>query len=191
MRPIAVLDIDTTLANNDHRADRLVSVCSVCSKPPKCDCDVPKLHTPQEAWDAFLHPELLAQDTAQEHAIEVLEKMRSLNWWLVFMTGRNERLRDVTERWLAKHMLRRSVSEPLIMRPLHEKGKPASVMKEEMFLTFRDSHGLQNAPFLFFEDDKYVLGMWQKYGMVFQCPEAWATMNPDTHERTHEPNWTK
>lgn len=198
MRPIAIIDIDTTLANNDHRAVLLEKHCSTCSLPMGHEhrfvctsCGGTKYHTPQEKWDQFLDPNLMIQDTPVPHAVSVLENMRQKNWWIVFMTGRNEKHRAVTEEWLNTHMIRRPESELVVMRPLSETSVPASVMKEKMFLEWREKHGLEHAPFMFFEDDRFVLGTWQKYGMVFLCPQAWEYMNPVVNDRTIEPAWNR
>lgn len=198
MRPVAIIDIDTTLANNDHRAVLLERHCLDCGLPvggehrPICkSCGSERSHTPQHKLDQFLDPKLMAQDTPQPHALDVIESMRSKLWWIVFMTGRNSKHRPVTEQWLRDHMAWRSEREQLIMRPMENTGTPASQMKEKMFLDFRDSNGLENAPFMFFEDDRYVLGTWQKYGMVFLCPQAWEYMNPEVHDRAVEPAWNR
>lgn len=200
MRPIAIIDIDTTIANNDHRAVLLEKHCATCALPMGHEhrsicqsCGGTASVTPQEKWDQFLDPDLMIKDSPQPHAISVLENMRQKNWWLVFLTGRNEKHREVTEKWLDIHMLRRPQNEVVVMRPAHAHSVPASVMKEEMFLKWRADHGLELAPFMFFEDDRFVLGTWQKYGMVFLCPQAWEYMNPEVNDRTvvHEPAWNR
>lgn len=198
MRPVAIIDIDTTLANNDHRAVLLEKHCVTCALPMGSahrsicqSCGGSRYYTPQEKWDQFLDPDLMIKDTPQPHAVSVLESMRAKNWWIVFMTGRNEKHREVTEEWLNTHMLRRPNNENLIMRPKGATNIPASVMKEQMFLEFRNSHSLHNASFLFFEDDRFVLATWQKYGMVFLCPQAWEYMNPEVHDRAIEPAWNR
>ncbi len=198
MRPIAVIDIDTTLANNDHRAILLDKHCKTCELPmgsahrSMCSsCGGTAFYTPQSKWDQFLDPDLMLKDTPVPHAVSVLEAMRQKNWWLVFMTGRNEKHRPATEKWLDTHMLRRPQSELVVMRPLECTSIPASIMKEKMFTDWRDAHGLENAAFNFFEDDRHVLGMWQKYGMVFLCPQAWEYMNPEVDDRATEPAWKR
>ncbi len=198
MRPIAVIDIDTTLANNDHRAVLLDKHCATCLLPmgfahrSVCQsCGGTKHFTPQEKWDEFLRHDLMLQDTPQPHAVSVLESMREKTWWIVFLTGRNEKHREVTEKWLNSHMLRRPQSEVVLMRPTELTNVPASVVKEQIFLKWRDSLGLELHPFLFFEDDRFVLNMWQKYGMVFLCPQAWEYMNPEVSDRSLELPWTR
>lgn len=81
--------------------------------------------------------------------------------------------------------------EPVLMRPAVGADLPASQMKEQMFLDFVNTFGLQEHPFLFFEDDRYVQGIWQKYGQVFICPQAWEFMNPVPLDRVDEPSWNR
>lgn len=203
MHNIAIIDIDTTLANNDHRAAVLEQHCVECKHvhPPgyskAClSCGHTKLSIPQEKWDQFLDPKLMLLDTPQPHAFDVLNHMRkSCRWNLVFMTGRNEKHRLVTQEWLKNNMAwRGSVYEPLIMRPFHATGIPASQMKEQLFLKYkwdRELDGYTKDSYFFFEDDKYVLSTWKKYGMVFVCPEAWEYMNPAILDREAEPSWSR
>lgn len=200
MKPVAIIDIDTTIANNDHRAVLLKRNCIGCKMPmggehrPVCsNCGGTKHHTPQEHWDQFLQPALMLQDVPQPHALRAIQSLREARWKIIFMTGRGERLRMVTEEWLLTHMGRRLSGldhEPVIMRPASDKGTPASQMKEQMFLNTRATYRL-DGPFFFFEDDKYVHGMFQKYGTVFMCPHAWEHINPAGHDRTEEPAWNR
>ena len=160
MRTVAIIDIDTTIANNEHRADLLTRVCTKCAKPmggkrgqdkwPVCECGNTAYHAPPSSWEAFLHPEAVSKDTPQPHALDVINTMRKNHWYVTFMTARGERLRDVTEKWLNTH-INRQVGEPLIMRPVNKDGVPSSQMKEQMFLDFRESRGFEHSQFLFFD----------------------------------------
>lgn len=161
---ICIVDIDTTLANNDHRAALLTRG--------------PDGHITRESWDEFLRTERLALDAPQKHACEVLDYMRSHNYGIVFLTGRSEMHREVTEAWLTVHMNWVRRYEPLVMRQSKHTGMSASQYKELAFKEFLDSYEVWSSTFLFFEDDPHVLPVWQKYGLVFKCPEAWEFMNP-------------
>lgn len=199
MRHVAIVDIDTTLANNDHRATLLERTCVQCSTPiqgdrgqekwPVCACGSIKYQAPQSSWDAFLQHDLMLKDTPQPHSAEVLNHMRALGWEIVFLTGRNEKHRAPTNQWLMDHMSARP-GETLLMRPLDSRNIPASQMKEQLFLNWRDELG-EAVQCIFFEDDRFVLGMWKKYGLVFLCPDAWETMNPVTHEPANESSWSR
>jgi predicted secreted acid phosphatase len=175
MPTVCIIDIDTTLANNDHRA--LVLKRDLQGK------------VTQESWDAFLQADLMLLDKPQEHAKSVVDYMRNHGYMIVFLTGRNEKHLGVTQAWLRTHM-GRTDDEILLMRSAEYSGQPASVFKEEKFLQFIQEHNLQDASFLFFEDDKHVLAMWRKHGLVFQCPEAWQWLNPEIPE-AEELAWSR
>ena len=175
-RTICIVDIDSTLANNDHRAVHLVR---------NEDGEIS-----QDAWDQFLRTDLMILDEPQNHAREVLDYMRMHGYDIVFLTGRNARLREVTEYWLGRHMGWNSDLEPLLMRDADLVDVPASRTKEAMFKEYVRGNELEDCSFLFFEDDKHVLNVWRKYGLVFQCPEAWQYMNPSSPDGD-EPSWNR
>jgi len=176
MTTVCIVDIDTTLANNDHRAALLLK-----------DLDG---KITQESWDAFLQADLMVLDTPQKHAKEVVDYMRNHEYLIVFLTGRNEKHYEATRKWLQSHMGWVPGKEPLLMRTSDFAGVAASKFKEAAFLRFVEERRLRNASFLFFEDDKHVMAMWRKYGLVFQCPEAWQWMNPEAPANV-ENSWSR
>lgn len=177
MTTVCVVDIDTTLANNDHRASLLEKDSNG--------------NIPQASWDAFLRHDLMLKDTPQEHALDVLNYMRGHGFKVVFLTGRNIRHSVGTRLWLKEHMGWDESSEPLLMRRAEDVNVPASQCKEALFLDYVQSSGVaSNTTFLFFEDDKHVIAMWRKYGLVFQCPEAWQWMNPEAPQHS-ESAWNR
>lgn len=201
-RTVAIWDIDTTIANNNHRAALLTKICRKCkvevtdhSHRSKCQaCGSDKYDTPQACWDAFLKPELLMLDTPEPDAQRVIAHMRDVGMELHFLTGRNEGLREPTEAWLKKHFNWDSHSrERVYMRYQHEKGIPASVMKEELLLKLVKEQrlNLDIDNFLFFEDDTHVFDMYCKYGIVIRCPEALKHFCPPGEDRSTEPAWKR
>jgi predicted secreted acid phosphatase len=176
MPTVCVVDIDTTIANNDHRAVLLQRDENG--------------NIPQESWDAFLQPELLTLDSVQEHVVEVLNHIRGHGFRIVFLTGRNIKYFDNTSDWLRKHVGWNELLEPLLMRRLADVNVPASQCKEALFLDYIKQNNLEHSTFLFFEDDKHVMSVWRKYGLVFQCPEAWCWMNPELPSHP-ESSWNR
>lgn len=167
-----VVDIDGTLANAHHRRHLIEQ-----EKPD---------------WVAFQDPALLALDTPQPHAREVLDQIRARLHDVCFLTGRNERLRPLTEAWLAEHMGWRKEYEPLFMRGPEFHNTAASVYKQEQLDNVFDHFGVSShwvTPVFFFEDDRFVARMYRKYGIVFKAPECWENLNlfGDTNEE--EPIW--
>lgn len=190
MPTYCVIDIDTTLANNDHRASLL--------------CKDAEGVVTQESWDAFLDEATMFRDTLQPFALNAIEVMRQLGYTIVFLTGRNERLRKVTELWLAKHIAWNPYAETLLMRKTTEACVPASVCKRALFEEYLDNIDKQREErdyyedtcsvyedtYMFFDDDPHVLDMWRKLGTAFKCPEAWQWMCTPTPS-TPELAWNK
>ncbi len=163
---VCIVDVDGTLANAAHR-----------------------LHFIEQAepnWAAFMEPELVAKDTPQPHAREGLNYLRANGYQLVFLTGRNQRHRHITEAWLNQYMDRQILDEPVYMRGDKE-NTHASVFKESQVLLFKN-HYYQEKKFLFFEDDPFVARMFRKHGIVLKGPECWENMAYGMTEE-EEPLW--
>jgi predicted secreted acid phosphatase len=183
---VAVIDIDTTIANNDVRAALLHKHCLVCGGSKgssyRSHCDTCRMVTEdkirQESWDAFLEPSVIRLDTPVPEAQRALEAMRAHGMEFHFITGRNERLRPVTEEWLTQYFGWDKSREALIMRSDAFKNSTASSYKEEALKQLISEQQLQDASFLFFEDDPYVFRMYSKYGVCVQCPQAWTSFCP-------------
>lgn len=197
MKTVFVIDIDTTIANNDHRAALLEKECMVCLSKvgseqravcPNCGSTDHKIS--QSSWDSFLDPEQLRLDTPVTKAQDVLYKMRELGMEFHFITGRNESLRDVTEDWLKEHFGWDMDRESLIMRPQKHSNTAASTYKEDALKTLIKDRNLKNARFIFMEDDPFVFRMYQQYGIVIKCPEGWEHWLPPV-QTGHEPIWNR
>lgn len=184
-RLVAVFDIDGTLANHNHRAALLHKRCTVCLHEPMpvghhAPCptcgNTLSTHT-QESWDAFLDPELVAQDPPILAGIEVLDRLRELGAEIAFITGRRRcHLGEATESWL-RHHAKRQDHETLIMRGEEHEGVPASIYKEESVKLLHEIIG-SDGVFLFFEDDPHVFPVYDKYGLVIRCPQGYQHFMP-------------
>lgn len=180
MTVLFIVDIDTTIANNDHRAIHLEKRCVACGhivgyehRPscPACGCTT---HTvTQEGWDKFLNPSALLLDTPVVKAQQVLSKFDELDIPYHFITGRNEQLRNVTESWLSAHFNWNPNSPvQLRMRPEGNRMR-ASEYKEFSFISLLNDLQEDYHQFFFMEDDSHVFQMYAKYGIVIRCPEGW------------------
>jgi len=187
MKTVHVFDIDTTIANNKHRAELLNRICVVCLSPkgtvhrapcPACNKET-ESHTSQEDWDAFFDPELVIKDIPEAKALMYANKLRAKGAIVHFLTGRSEPAREVTELWLTTKF-NKQPGEALIMRPVHEDGLLASQYKERAWhrLSVDQGFGRDTLPF-FYEDDPHVMGMYGRHGIVIRCPEAWEFLVPD------------
>lgn len=198
MTNVFIFDIDQTLADNRHREHLLQHHCTVCAggkdvSSPYCDTcgQVTDSTIPQKCWDQFCNPELFLLDTPYSGAQKFLSTIRGVGSNQIFyITGRKENGREATEAWLTMHM-GRVASEDLVMRPngafnksAHER---ASTYKEKALLDLIDKRGLQGNNFFFFEDDDYVLPMYNKYGVTFKCPEVWNYLMYPGANRAVEP----
>lgn len=197
MKTVFIIDIDTTIANNDHRAELLEKQCMVCLGPmdkvhrPTCKgCGSTDYKISQSSWDNFLSPELMRKDPPEEKAQDVIHRMRELGMEFHFITGRNERLREVTEEWLHEHFGHDPARESLIMRGPAHKNSSASSYKEDAFQQLKQERGLTDCAFVFMEDDPYVFRMYQRHGIVIKCPEGWEHWMPPPGTG-HEPVWTR
>lgn len=187
MKTIWVFDIDSTIANNNHRAALLQKRCNVCLYSPMpqphhapCpNCGGTTASPTQESWDAFLDVDLVAKDSPIPGAIEVLDKLRSHGAEIRFLTGRNDPdMGDVTRAWLRDHAGWQEDSEPLYMRSHEERGLAASVYKERALKRLKDDVG-EECLLVFFEDDPHVFNLYNKHGIVVKCPEVWQFFCPE------------
>ncbi len=198
-RIVAIIDIDTTIANNDARAALMDKYCVVCGAK-KMESHSHSLCTnccvetddkiDQGSWDTFLRPDLVALDEPVRKAVEAIRRMRKHDMEFHFITGRNEGLREVTEEWLRQYVGWESGREQLIMRGATEKNTPASVYKEKALQRLIKDQGLEDAAFIFFEDDEWVFRMYAKYGICVKCPEGWDSFCP-VPELSTEKVWNR
>lgn len=165
---IAVIDLDGTVANNDHRAHYV----------ERAEGDA----TPKD-WEAFLQPHLVEKDTVVEGAIEAVRHMERLKWRFIFLTGRRESLRHTSDRWIKEKLGVDITDEQLIMRPTGNILKPTEY-KREQIVALRGSH--PTADFVFFDDDKYMWPVYAEFGLVLRAPECWNVVFP--HNTEEEPS---
>lgn len=195
MKTVHIFDIDSTIADNSHRARLLEKICAICLSK-KSDGHHAPCHTcgmetediiDQAAWDKFFDPVLVGQDVPIDGAQRYISRLRSLNQEIHFLTGRSEAdVRRVTQQWLRNHF-NKTDQEELIMRPRHEEELKASMYKEAAFLRFRNSRSYpKDTLFYFYEDDTHIVNMYNQYGIVVKCPEAWAYLMPSVPYLTEE-----
>lgn len=159
---IAVLDIDGTLANYHHRKYL-----------------IDKHFLTKKDWDKFFDPLLVYKDKPIVNTQTIIKKFMSSFDDVVFLTGRPERLRDVTLMWLAEHYDVMPGHTHLMMRPANlnntenmlERAKFKSLVFEKRILL-----RYLNETFLFVDDDLQILQHLAKYGICLKAPECWRLM---------------
>ena len=142
MEEIIICDIDGTIANIDHRR--------------------PHVMGKKKDYKSFYAKQ--SEDTLIETTVVVLEALTIRDGYkLLFVSGRSEEYRGLTERWLFDNLRdRRLIHTGLLMRPEGDYRCDAKV-KEEIYLN-------QIKPrykvFMVFDDRNKVVDMWRKHGLV-------------------------
>ena len=104
-------------------------------------------------------------DTVNEHVAAII-RMLSADHPMIFMSGRSDEFRDVTEQWLHTHRL---TVDHLYMRAAGDKRKD-SIVKHELFN--RHVRGNYNIAGVF-DDRNQVVEMWRAIGLtVFQVADG-------------------
>lgn len=192
---IFIIDIDSTIADNSHRVGMLEKTCKVCLGPvppkhrapcPNCGSRTNKIK--QSSWDKFLMPELVAKDFPVVEAQRCIRGLKERGIEHHYLTGRNDGLREVTHSWLVEHFGFDAGTQQLIMRDKNMHNVSASDYKEMAFTKFAEQRDA-NTNYIFCEDDEYVFSMYEKYGLVLRCPEAWSSFLPIGENRKNEPDW--
>lgn len=147
---LVVFDIDGTLANIDHRLH------FVRNKPKN--------------WPAF--DRAIPYDAVNEPVAAVYRKFRDTKEEaghnLVLASGRNERSREATEKWLHSNQLHGWDS--LYMRQADDY-RPDDEIKEEILEQIVRDWGRK--PDMVFDDRSRVVRMWRKHDIwVFDCNQS-------------------
>ena len=137
-RQIVIIDIDGTIANLQGRLNHIAG-----NKPAD--------------WDAFFDD--CEQDKPFLDIVRLLEVLDE-HYWFVYITGRPERIRRKTERWLAK-WLPQTQSAPMFMRADFDY-RTDDVVKKELFE--KANLDLQQVAFVL-EDRDRVVKMWRELGL--------------------------
>jgi hypothetical protein len=158
---LAIVDIDICIADGRHR-NYLVD-------------------RPDPDWKAYVSPENVVLDELVAGARHGLNKLDEMGWQIVFLTGRNEGLREVTTRWLTSKLGPRfgrgwKLTKPLMMRP-HENQENASLFKDRQLLRIHENY--KPTAIMAFDDDQYMWPIYESYGAtVFKAPLCWLSLFP-------------
>ena len=171
---ILILDVDGTLADASHRSHYV-------------DGNV-------KDWGKFLQPHLVLQDTVIEGAHRGYHHLNRIATKTLFLTGRNEGLRETTTQWLGTHFEVACSPRNLIMRPIGDNRVP-TVFKHEALCTIEDSlfwGGFNSETIMAIDDDKFMMKIYRDLGYItLFAPDCWKTMFPDFDHLTDETTWRK
>tara|TARA_B100001057_G_C22857721_1_gene953312 strand:+ start:183 stop:608 length:426 start_codon:yes stop_codon:yes gene_type:complete len=134
MKKIILCDIDGTIANNDHRQHFLQG---------------------KKDWDGFFSE--LKNDLPIKKIINQIIDLQSKGKKIIFITGRPERYRHSTEKWLSKYF---TFEIEVIMRKDNDR-KNKLVTKKEMF----DLRFNSDEIYCCFENDDLLIDLWTSLGI--------------------------
>ena len=169
-KAILVLDIDGTLANNDHRAHHV---------DREEGDDRPK------DWVSFLSPSLVALDTVIEGAVPAVRHFERLGFHVVFLTGRDEKLREVTTAWIERHIGIKASTDELFMRPDGCLDK-APAFKNAQLDIFKGS--APDALFVVVDDEEHL---WCNHALMLRAPGCWSSLFQPAKDDSHLSAWRK
>jgi predicted secreted acid phosphatase len=165
---LITLDIDSTIADGSHREHFLAE------EPPN--------------WDAFIAPDEMAKDAIIPGAKAGVDYFRNINAPIVFVTGRNEGLRDITTKWILDNFGIVATPRNLLMRPLGNADKPSDVKRRLLDKLVYDYPGT----WLSIDDDIYMADVFRDFGAIhLKAPECWALINPSGEGLPEEAFWRK
>lgn len=136
-----IVDLDGTLADCEHR--------------------VSHLHKSPKDWDSFYSG--LMNDSLNKWCAELIDAMKYKDYKILFVTGREEKYREVTISWLLKNKVE---FDHLIMRELNDR-RDDFLVKEDLYNKKIKNH----YDILFVIDDRAsVVNKWRELGLVcLQC----------------------
>lgn len=144
---LVVFDLDGTLANIEHRLGY------VRSKPKN--------------WPAF--DAGIPNDTVNQTVAEVFHALKAAGNEIIFASGRSEKTRDNTMKWLRDNGLWDYRSK-LYMRKADDY-RSDDVIKREILNDIIADYGRK--PDMVFDDRKRVVDMWRRNGIwVFDCNQS-------------------
>ena len=163
---IFLVDIDGTLADNNHREGFIQG--------------------DQKDWDAFYRPDLIMKDKPIVQAQFALPKLFNHSDDLFFHTGRPERTREVTAVWLKQHFkvefqlsnrtgvigVRTAIR--LVMRQDGDH-RPAKTYKEELPKQLKEFLPMEDIVFI--DDDLRNAELYAKYGLFLRAPDCWGVIS--------------
>lgn len=140
MKNVIICDLDGTLANIDHRREFITGE--------------------KKDWKSFHRPENIYRDEVNTWCLDILEGMESLGYFVIFVSGRFEASRQITQQWL-KDKCGRDGNDPLYMRPDGDY-RPDVEVKREIYNAF-----LARERIAFVLDDrKQCVDMWRQEGLI-------------------------
>jgi len=157
---IFVVDIDNTVANNQTRMDYIL-----------------KDTIPPENISMFNSEEMIMQDTPIKIAQMFFQNLKNAKHpifdQLIFLTGRGENQRKVTEAWLCKNLCLSPRGFILLMRPTECEKVTGADFKKTVIEGMVKLPEFRNQSFTFIDDDVAACKTYSQYGLALRAPNAW------------------
>lgn len=156
-QPAIIIDIDGTAADCNHRRKYL---------------DDGQLN-----WKIFNDPELMMKDTPKLWCRDIANAFSTITYHceyfykIIYVSGRSEKFRKLTEEWLKKNHFPSSMSGKymLYMRPNHDV-RSDCVVKQEIYYQFIEPK--YEVKFCI-DDRQQVVDMWRSLGLTcLQCDKG-------------------
>jgi len=138
--PYLVVDIDGTIANCKERADKYLS------------------QTPKD-WTSFF--DACDEDKPIQQIITLVEEL-SMHYDVVFCSGRCERVREKTLKWMADNMITINGEFDLILRN-DDDFRPDTEVKPEILDAFLKKHPNREVAYII-EDRNCMVAKWRELG---------------------------
>lgn len=141
-RDTVICDIDGTIADNSHRQHYLEG---------------------KRDWKSFF--EGIENDKPILKILKKIEYLYQDGFQIIFVTGRPEEYRELTQKWLKKYL---NVNFSLFMRKNNDRRDKVQIKKE---IFEKNIKGLNI--FLVFENDETLCNLWASFGLeVFKVDES-------------------
>lgn len=161
---ILVVDIDGTLADYTHRLEKLG-----------------KYPTTEQDFEVFMDPSLMSIDPIFPKCKIGLNFLMAKAYDTFFITGRQEKYRDVTAKWLYEKFGIVAGSTELFMRANGYLSR-ATKLKKELFVknVLPVCWAHPEMLCIFVDDDPYVLNFYSSFGLTLKAPDCWNLIVHDT-----------
>lgn len=127
----------------------------------------PRLHYVQPGryggkdWDSFFKE--AESDKPFKYCVEMIKAMNAKGYFTFFVTGRSERQREETKRWLDKYVGLDETDYRIYMRPLNDKRHDYEIKREIYFKLIDPEYEV----LFVLEDRRSVVNMYRSIGL--QC----------------------
>ena len=150
-KKVIIFDIDGTICN--------------CEKRRKAAMGGKAFDKKGFNWAVFFDEDFIIKDKIFKQTAQMYDLLK-YKYDVYFLTGREDRFRELTEKWFKKHKI--TGYKALYMRTTGDY-RPDTEIKKELF----DKHFKKKDIFLLFDDRDCMVKLWRDMGMTcFQVAEG-------------------